>query len=134
MDGRFSTPVSRNGNWLVLSIDDEPLVLYTRQKLLEAAGYDVLSAIDGEQALRFFAAASVDLVVLDYAMPGMNGAMVAQEMKARRPLVPVMLVSAALPEQKTLRNVDCFVRKAEGPALLLEKIRQLLVCSARDVA
>jgi CheY-like chemotaxis protein len=44
-------------------------VLYSRQKLLQAAGYDV-SACDGEQALDFFASVPVDLVVLDYLMPG----------------------------------------------------------------
>jgi CheY-like chemotaxis protein len=54
---------------IILSVDDEAGVLYSRQKLLQAAGYDV-SACDGEQALDFFASVPVDLVVLDYLMPG----------------------------------------------------------------
>ncbi len=60
----------KSSSRIILSVDDEAGVLYSRQKLLQAAGYDVLSAADGEQALDFFASAPVDLVVLDYSMPG----------------------------------------------------------------
>ena len=69
--------------WVILSVDDEPSILFTRHKLLQAAGYDVLSAADGEQALHFFAMHAVDLVLLDYAMPGIDGGIVAREMKAQ---------------------------------------------------
>src|SRR5271169_4728872 len=74
------------GGTFILSVDDDAAVLYSRQKILEAAGYYVLSASDGKQALGYFAAVLVDLVVVDYAMPGMNGGMVARFMKTKRPL------------------------------------------------
>jgi CheY-like chemotaxis protein len=64
---------------LILSVDDEAGVLYSRQKLLQSAGYDVLNACDGEQALGIFASIPVDLVVLDYSMPGINGKQVARK-------------------------------------------------------
>lgn len=124
-----STPISRiskNGCKCILSVDDEPGILFTRQKLLESVGYEVLSAADGEQALHFFAAHDVDLVLLDYLMPGMDGGAVAQAIKHQKPLVPVIIVSASPVEERTLPCVDCFLRKGEGPALLLEKIRQML--------
>jgi CheY-like chemotaxis protein len=73
----FSIPVSMSATKRILSVDDEPGILFTRQKLLENAGYEVLSAADGEQALHFFAAHDVDLVLLDYLMPGMDGGAVA---------------------------------------------------------
>jgi DNA-binding response OmpR family regulator len=111
---------------LILSVDDEALILHTRQKILEAAGYDVLSASDGEQALGFFAAVLVDLVVLDHAMPGINGGRVAQEMKACRPKLPIILVTGLPLEEETLPGVDWVYRKGEDPALLLAKIRELL--------
>jgi CheY-like chemotaxis protein len=111
---------------VILSVDDEAGILYTRQKILEAAGYDVLSASDGEQALGFFAAILVDLVLLDYAMPGIDGGRVARDMKACRPLVPIILVTGLPIEEETLPCVDWIYRKGEDPALLLEKIRQLL--------
>ncbi len=119
----LNTPTS---SWVILSVDDEAGVLYSRQKLLQAAGYDVLSACDGEQALDFFASAPVDLVVLDYSMPGINGEQVAQKIKADRPEVPIILVSGMLIETEALSWVDSFFTKGEGPAGLLEKIGQLL--------
>ncbi len=115
-----------SSSWLILSVDDEAGVLYSRQKLLQAAGYDVLSAADGEQALDFFAAVPVDLVVLDYSMPGINGEQVARKIKADRPQLPIILVSGMLTETETLACVDSFFTKGEGPAALLEKIAQLL--------
>ncbi len=125
-DGGFSTRTSRNGTKRILSVDDEPGILFTRQRLLENAGYEVLSAADGEQALHFFAGHDVDLVLLDYLMPGMDGGAVAHEIKQQKPQVPVIIVSASAVDDQTLTCVDYFLRKAEGPALLLEKVRQLL--------
>ena len=73
------------GRRLILSVDDEPGILVTRQLILENAGYEVLSAADGEQALHLFRAHAVDLVLLDYVMPGMDGGVVAQEIKNAKP-------------------------------------------------
>lgn len=117
---------SKNGIRRILSVDDEPGILITRQAILEKEGYKVLSAVDGEQALGLFAVQAVDLVLLDYLMPRMDGGAVAQEMKKRKPLVPVIMVSGSSVPEDTLTCVDCFVRKGEGPALLLEKIERLL--------
>ena len=68
----------------------------------------------------------MDLVLLDYVMPGMNGGAVARKMKIARPLVPVIIVSASPVEEELLAYVDCLVSKGEGPRLLLEKIEKLL--------
>ncbi len=118
--------VGHDGSRFILSVDDEAVILYSRQKVLEAAGYNVLSAANGEQALGFFSAVMVDLVLLDYSMPGLDGGQVAKEMKARRPLTPIILVSAYSIEKETLPYVDWFFTKGGDPGLLLEKIGQLL--------
>jgi CheY-like chemotaxis protein len=86
----FSARPPKNGAKRILSVDDEPGILFTRQRLLENAGYEVVSAADGEQALYFFAANAIDLVLLDYLMPHMNRGVVAREMKNRKPLAPVV--------------------------------------------
>ena len=53
-------------------------------EVVEAQGYEVLSALDGETALQLFNAhPAVELVLLDFAMPGMDGGVVAREMKMR---------------------------------------------------
>ena len=51
LHGEFSSPhPSKNGTRLILSVDDEPGILVSRQLILEGGGYEVLSAADGEQA------------------------------------------------------------------------------------
>ena len=93
----------------VLSVDDEPSVIALRQIILENTGYRVLNACDGKQALEMFRGNAVDLVLLDYYMPGMNGGEVAAEIKRLRP-VPIIMVSSsfsvAAPE---LASVDLFI-------------------------
>ena len=125
--GEFSSPYpTKNGTRVILSVDDEPGVLVSRQLILENEGYEVLSASDGEQALRMFAEQPVDLVLLDYLMPGMDGGVVAKEMKNHDSRVPIVMVSASPVEELSVGCVDCFIRKGEGPALLLAKIEHLL--------
>jgi CheY-like chemotaxis protein len=63
---------------LILSVDNEPALLYFRWKILQREGYDVLNAACGQHALQIFAAHTADLVLLAYQMPGMNGGIVAQ--------------------------------------------------------
>jgi two-component system, OmpR family, response regulator RegX3 len=115
-----------NGVPLILSVDDEPAILATREAILESEGYAVLSAADGDQALSFFIANQIDLVLLDYVMPGMNGGIVCREMKKAKPYVPVMMVSANIVDGDTLKLVDHFISKGGSPRLLLEKVRELL--------
>ncbi len=86
----------------------------------------MLSAADGERALQLFAAEAVDLVLLDYLMPGMNGGTVARKMKIAKPLVPVVIVSAGPMEEELPSCVDCLISKEEGPGMLLETVEQLL--------
>jgi CheY-like chemotaxis protein len=127
-DGESSFPQpKKNGMRVILSVDDEPGILVSRQLILESEGCEVLSAADGEQALRMFSGQSVDLVLLDYVMPGMNGGVVAQKIKNDSPRVPVVIVSASpVVEERSLDCVDCFISKGEGPGVLLAKIKQLL--------
>jgi CheY-like chemotaxis protein len=112
---------------LILSVDDEPGLLYTREKILECGGYEVLSAADGERALDVLGTHAVDLVLLDYKMPGMDGGAVAREMKRRTPKVPIIMVSGNRVPGEALEVVDCFIPKGEGPELLLAAIHQLLI-------
>jgi len=112
---------------LILCVDDEFNGLEGRKMLLEDAGYKVLVATTGADALQLFASHPVDLVLLDYHMPGMNGDVVAEHMKAGQSDVPIALLSAddGLPES-ALRWVDGFVSKSESPANLLQIIEHLL--------
>jgi CheY-like chemotaxis protein len=74
-----------------------------------------------------FTSHSVDLVLLDYCMPEMNGSMAAARMKDSKPDVPVALFSSdeCLPLRE-LEAVDCFIPKSEPIVSLLEKVDYLL--------
>lgn len=112
---------------LVLCVDDELIGLQVRKILLERAGYRVLTALDGPLGLQTFEKEPVDLVILDYSMPGMHGGEVATRMRQLKPQVPILLLSAyvGLPSEVT-SLVDLYMTKGEGADTLLTKIDSLL--------
>lgn len=111
----------------ILCIDDEALGLQIRRAVLERAGYQVLTAVDGRTGLSLFRGHPVDGVVLDYYMPEMDGGAVAQAMRGERPEVPIMLLSAYinLPAD-VVALADVTLLKGEGPLELLEKLKLML--------
>ena len=111
----------------ILCIDDHWNGLIGRKLFLESNGYEVLEATDGAEGLKLFKSHSVDAVVLDYQMPGMNGDVVAAKMKRVKSHVPIMLLSAygPLPASK-LEAVDTFLSKSQPPKILLSTLHDLL--------
>jgi CheY-like chemotaxis protein len=120
--GGYTGLMSQPGR-LVLCVDDERVGLHVRKLLLERSGYMVLTAHDGETGLSMFEENPVDAVVLDYAMPGMHGGEVAARMRAAKPDVPILLLSAyvGLPLDVT-GLVNVYMTKGEGAPALLEKL------------
>jgi CheY-like chemotaxis protein len=118
--------MKQNSN-LVLCVDDEVVGLKIRKILLERAGYRVLTAPDGPLGLEIFSAEPVEVVVLDYSMPGMHGGEVAIRMRQAKPEIPILLLSAyiGLPND-VLSLVDMYMTKGEGAPVLLEKLSSLL--------
>ncbi len=112
---------------LVLCVDDEVVGLQVRKMILERSGYTVLTAPDGPAGLQIFADNPIEAVVLDYAMPGMDGGKVAARMRAEKPHVPILLLSAymALPPE-VIDVVDVYMTKGEGAPMLLEKLEKML--------
>ena len=112
---------------LVLCVDDELVGLKVRKILLERAGYQVLTAIDGASGLSLFETEPIEAVVLDYSMPGMHGGEVASRMRRIKPHVPILLLSAyiGLPVEVT-SLVDLYMTKGEGAPVLLQKLESLL--------
>ena len=111
----------------ILCIDDHWSGLIGRKMLLEQSGYQVLEASGGDEGLKLFRSHTIDAVVLDYQMPGMNGDVVAAKMKRINSRVPIMLLSAygPLPKNK-LSSVDSFLSKSQPPKILLSKLQDLL--------
>ena len=111
----------------ILCIDDHWNGLIGRKMLLESNGYEVLEATGGDEGLQLFLSHSVDAVVLDYQMPGMNGDVVAAKMKRVKSHVPIIQLSGhgPIPESK-LEAADTFLSNSEPPKILLAALRDLL--------
>ncbi len=79
---------------LVLLVDDDAPVRRMLQRTLGAEGYDVHAAPDGGAALAEVERAAPDLIVLDVAMPGLDGLAVARRLRARGLATPILLLTA----------------------------------------
>lgn len=85
----------------VLVVDDDPLIAMTMNAVLTDMGHESLEAHSGKVALELLETGRhVDVIITDYAMPGMTGIQFAERVKARWPTLPVILASgyAELPE------------------------------------
>jgi CheY-like chemotaxis protein len=111
----------------ILCIDDDPNQLVLRRHLLQKSGYLVLTTNGGPNGLKVFSTRMVDTVVLDYAMPMMNGGVVAAQMRQIKGDVPLILVSggSTIPEED-LVLFNRSITKAEPPGVLLSAIKEIL--------
>ncbi len=111
---------------VILCVDDEENPLVLRKYVLQKAGYEVVTANSGKEALQVAASRNFDLVLSDHLMPGMNGTELAQQLKARHPQLPVILISGVneLPTGSDFANA--FVSKIEGPDVLCKEVAAIL--------
>ena len=77
----------------ILLVDDEERFLSTTKKLLERKNIDVMTAGSGADALRLLSSHRVHVVILDVKMPGMDGVATLREIKARFPMVEVIMLT-----------------------------------------
>jgi CheY-like chemotaxis protein len=112
----------------ILCIDDDSETLALRRYFLQSCGYSVLTASSGKDGLRALdRESSVDLVLLDYVMPGMKGDEVAEKLKGQHPQLPVIVVSAIAQLPQSLMNViDGYVQKGQDPEVLLTTVSKIL--------
>ena len=110
----------------LLCIDDEENGLKMRKLLFESEGFQVFTALDGPTGIDLFKAHAVDVVILDYSMPGMDGIAVAETLKKLRSAVPIIMLSAypvpRMPIEVSMRSSQ----KVDLPAALLSKTNSLL--------
>ena len=116
---------------VLLCIDDSEDMLECEKSFLESFGYTVLTAARGGKGLELASRHSVDVVIVDYFMPEMNGEEVAIEMRRVRPLAPIILLTGAVavPHQ-SLKFVDALVAKDRLARELLPTIAQLHGCES----
>ncbi len=122
MNQRFSRP-------RVLVVDDEPIVRRIAAQILTAAGFDVLTAVDGREAYAIASHLDADLtlVLTDVRMPNLDGLGLGQALATLRPGLPVLYMSGyPAPAESAEIPVDRFIAKPFLPDRLLEGIRLVL--------
>lgn len=116
----------------ILVIDDDPVILDMLRIALEKSDFEVLSALDGDLGLDAFREQSPDLVVVDIAMPGIDGYQVVEQIReADEPQrIPVIILTAH--QQSVMRayaeelGADLYLTKPIAPKALIEHITELL--------
>ena len=111
---------------VVLCIDDQEGPLMIRELILSRAGYKVLTATCGEDALELFQQNHIDLVISDHLLPGRTGCQVAEEMKQLKPRVPVILLSGLPEPPEGIEHADLFIVKGMTAPDFLALIARLL--------
>jgi DNA-binding response OmpR family regulator len=110
----------------ILVVDDEPAMVGALGALLGQAGHRIVAAYDGEEALRRFHEDEPDLVLLDLAMPGLDGATVCRRIRETSD-VPIVVVSGERDRAATVELLDLgaddYIRKPFRADELLARVR-----------
>jgi DNA-binding response OmpR family regulator len=121
-----------NGKSLVLIADDDADILLLVRAVLERSGHEVVGASDGAEALASVRARKPDLVVLDIAMPEVDGLEVLRRLRADPTTseLPVVLLSARAQEADVVRGfaigASAYLKKPFSPRELSEHVAELL--------
>lgn len=117
----------RTTHRVLLCIDDDETQVLMQRALLHSKGFDVVVATGGRDGIAAFGNHHVDLVVVDYRMPDLDGGTVARKLKEKNPSVPIVMftgVDDISPE--ALTAVNSLVKKGESPTALSDEVQRLL--------
>ena len=113
----------------ILVVDDEPAMVGALGALLGQAGHRIIAAYDGDEALRRFRADAPDLILLDLAMPGMDGTTVCQRIREESD-TPIVVISGERDRAATVELLDAgaddYIRKPFRADELLARVRAVM--------
>ena len=114
----------------ILVVDDEPSIRELLSASLRFAGFDVLSAADGKEALDHQAGAHLDLAVLDVMLPDMDGFTILRKLRERDNELPVLFLTARDDVKDKIQGLtvggDDYVTKPFGLEEVVARIRAIL--------
>lgn len=120
----------------VLVVDDDPVVGRSFDRVLSGKGYAVITAASGQEALNKLETENYDVVFTDIKMPGMSGLEMAEQVKQRRPWLPVVIVtgygSPGNEARAEAAGVSGFLRKPLSPEMIEDSAQKAL--SEKDEA
>jgi len=107
----------------VLCVENHPEYMGALKYMLETAGYEVMPATTGGQAVSLLTTLPVDGVLLEYDLPDATGSVVRTEMKRIKPDVPVLLFTGVGSQTPfLLRFFDSYLRNPERPKEVFEDL------------
>ncbi|TMC46205.1 MAG: response regulator transcription factor [Chloroflexi bacterium] len=113
----------------ILVVDDEPQIVQVVRDYLEHGGFTVVTAAEGSTALRVAATQHPDLVILDLALPGIDGLDVTRSLR-RNGTVPIIMLTARTDESDKLVGLelgaDDYLTKPFSPKELVARVRSVL--------
>jgi DNA-binding response OmpR family regulator len=122
--------MAASGKRHILVVEDDPSITLGLQMNLEAEGYEVSIAIDGEDGLTRAVSANVDLVILDVMLPKMNGLEVVKAIRSQGNHVPVVMLSARGAEMDKVMGLELgaedYITKPFSLAELLARVKAVL--------
>lgn len=89
----------------ILFVDDELDFLEIMKQRLESWGYEIITASAGNEALDILAGKKIDIVILDYIMPGMDGVAVLKEIRRKDAKIPVIMFTAH-PDTNAIKGTE----------------------------
>ena len=114
----------------ILIVDDEPRIRDLIREHLQYAGFTCAEAGDGGEALSLLAQGGIDLVILDIMMPFMDGMTCLREMRTRKVMTPVIMLTARSEEYDKLAGLengaDDYVVKPFSPRELVARVKAVL--------
>ncbi len=125
----------KNNKKKILLVEDEKDMVYAVTLQLEAKGYEVITASDGQDGLDKARTKKPDLIILDLMLPKIDGYKVCRMLKFDNKYqnIPIILFTARAQDsdKKIGRDVgaDVYITKPFEPSVLLDKIRELLALS-----
>jgi DNA-binding response OmpR family regulator len=122
--------MAANGKRHILVVEDDPSITLGLEMNLEAEGYEVTIAVDGEDGLARALSANVDLVILDVMLPKMNGFEVVKAIRSQGNHVPVVMLSARGAEMDKVMGLELgaedYITKPFSLAELLARVKAVL--------
>ncbi len=107
----------------VLCVENHPEYMGALKYMLETAGYEVMAATNGDQALHLLTTLPVDGVLLEYDLPDSSGIATRAEMKRIKPEVPVLLFTGVGSQTPfLLRFFHSYLRNSERPEDVFEDL------------
>jgi len=114
----------------ILVIDDEPLLRHTLTLILERAGYQVIQAADGKEAVQCLQAGAYDLAFLDLKLPDTNGLALLPEIRKKYVDMPVLILTAHATLESAMEAVRQGARdyllKPVDPKHILARVKEVL--------